>query len=718
MHLNARQRIAELWSTPEAVPMSVGQSLARAGGRLQAASLLVLVLLIFVQAAVLGRADRRADLAEQAALIAAEQPALLLRLGTAAGNPQPDDDFTASLATLRRNHAELTERPSVGAAPARATAALITAYAGTGYNLDARMRDLFALADRLRAKPPSADTAAPASKSTPPDAPPAAGPPSAPASQDTPTIAPTVGQTTAADPLATTSAPPVADPAALIADLRGDIDGPLQDRLQQAAQLHAGLARARLGALRWLQGGLTAALFVLLLLFAVLFRRLNSRVGRVIAMLESLAGRDPLTGVLSRNAFTARLRRMLADARPEHGVGLVLFDLDNFRALNSVEGDAAGDAVLRAVARRLRNAAGVRATVVRLTGDRFAVALPGFAGGHAALAIEAQRLAATLAEPMPYHDKLLRVGATAGTVLAPQDTADRGELLRMADIAVHEAKLELRGTIRPFRDPDTDGHARRETLLQTIAEPQFDGVTAWLQPVVRCSDRHVVGFEALARWEHPSLGRVPPAEFIPIAEASGHLPQLSVIVRKAAFHTLAACRTAGLLAPRLSLNLAPGEFARPATMTDLETALSGAGLTPAALEIEVTEDALLGDPENEALRALEALRMRGARLVLDNFGVGFASLVHLQRFTVDALKIDSSFIGGIGHDPRAEAILRAIIGLARALGITTIAKGVETDEQAAFLKANGCDEMQGYLVAAPMGPADIVDWLRTNHQRA
>ena len=369
------------------------------------------------------------------------------------------------------------------------------------------------------------------------------------------------------------------------------------------------------------------------------------------------------------------------------------------------------------MARRLRNLAGVRATVVRLTGDSFAVAIPEFAGGHAALAGEAGRLAKGLAEPVPFGDKLLHVGASGGTALAPQDTTDRGELVRMAEIASHEAKLEMRGSIRAFRDPDVEAHARRETLLAAVSASSFDGVTAWLQPVLRCSDRRVVGFEALARWEHPMLGRVPPVEFIPIAEASGRLPQLSAVVRQAAFRALSALRVAGLIAPRLSINLATMEFGRPATMGELEAALDGAGLNPGALEIEVTEDALLGDPESEALKALEELRGRGARLVLDDFGVGFSSLVHLQRFTVDAVKIDRSFIAGIGIDARAEAILRAIIGLARALGITTIAKGVETDAQAAFLKAHDCDEMQGYLFAAPMAVHEVADWLKVNHQR-
>jgi EAL domain-containing protein (putative c-di-GMP-specific phosphodiesterase class I) len=286
----------------------------------------------------------------------------------------------------------------------------------------------------------------------------------------------------------------------------------------------------------------------------------------------------------------------------------------------------------------------------------------------------------------------------------------------MAEIAVREAKQEMPGGTRPFRDPDEAAQKRRETLLRAIAEQQFDGVTAWLQPVVRCADRRVVGFEALARWEHPVLGRVSPSEFIPMADAGGRLPLLSAVVRKAAFRTLAACHAAGLTAPRLSLNLAPAEFARPATMSELEASLAAAGLTPAALEIEVSEDALLADPDHDAMRALEDLRTRGARLVLDDFGVGFSSLVHLQRFTVDALKMDRSFIAGIGVDPRAEAILRAIFGLAQALGITTIAKGVESDEQAAFLKSHGCDEMQGYLVAAPMAPDDVENWLRANQR--
>ena len=607
MRLNARQRFIEFWTGFEAVPFSVGQSLSSAMGRLQAATLIILIGAVLVQAMTLWSADRRVDLAAEAALIAAEQPALVRRLGAMAGNLPPNEGFAASLAALRRNHAWLTTLPDPADAPARATPALAAVYKGTGYTLDARLEDLFALAERMRETP--IDDAAP--KTVIGDA--------------TPKV--DVG----GDGAKAADIEPGSD-AVQVAELHRNAEGPLQDQLQQAAGLHAALAHRRLATLRWLQAATSITLSVLLVLAAIAFRRLEIRVVRVIGMLEGLASRDPLTGALSRHAFTAKLRRMLLTATPARAVGLILFDLDHFRSLNTLEGDAAGDTVLRAVARRLRNAAGVRATVVHLTSDSFAVVLPAIAHGHAELAAQARRLSAAMAEPVPFAGRLLRVGATAGTVLAPQDTADRGEMIRMAEIAVREAKQDMRGSVRAFRDPDTAAHARRETLLRTLAEPRFEGVSAWLQPVVRCSDRKMVGFEALARWDHPTLGRIAPAEFIPIAEASGRLPQISTIVRRAAFRTLAGFRAAGLSAPRLSLNLASVEFGRPATMLELERSLTEAGLTPAALEIEVTEDALLGDPENEALRALENLRDRGARLVLDDFGVGFASLVHLQRF--------------------------------------------------------------------------------------
>jgi len=587
----------------------------------------------------------------------AERTERLARLAPLVGaDPAAAEAYGATLDALRADFTTL-------AAAARGDAVLQKAYAGQGYSLTARAGDFFTLAERLKSPAEAQDVAA---------------------------------------------------------AVQREAAGPLAAGLHDAVVAHDRVARRRLDRVRGSIIGEAAGLLLLLAALAWIGARpLLRRLEHAIALMERLAARDSLTGAMTRNAFLALLRRMLDT---DSGTGLVLLDLDRFGAFNAANGDAAADAALRITAQRLRDAAGPDASVARLGSDSFAVAFPGIET-HAALDDAAYRLLESLHPPLPYDRRMLHVSATAGTALAPNDSQERGDLLRLAEVALREAKTDLRGSVRAFRSADPAAQQRREALLRTLANGDLRGVGAWLQPILRCADLRPIGFEALARWDHPELGRISPAEFIPVAEASGILPLLAATVRATALETVALLRADGLPDARIEINLTAGEVARPDTVRELRRALRDIGLPASVLQLDVTEATLLDPPDAETAGELQALRTEGARLALDDFGLGFASLQHLLRFTVDAIKIDRSFISRIGaEDPEtsgpAEAIVRSIIGLARGLGIETVAEGVETTAQHAFLRGQGCDVVQGYLFGAPMAPAEIRAWARGHRIKA
>ena len=599
-----------------------------------------------------GSVARTAQVAAQAAA----QPGLILNLLDQ--DPTSPENAAAYLATidgLARAQTLLQKTANDADAPP----ALHDMFAGQGYTLSARMRDLIALARRL---------ASPA---------------------------------------------PPEDAATLLSDMRREITEQTAPRLTEAAVLFERLAHQRADALQRHSVWSGASMLVLALVIALVFLPFEAKQRRSVVLLEWLAARDALTGALNRGAFSARLAAMLTQAGPAQGVGLIRFDLDNFRGLNRANGDAAGDAALHAVARRLRQATGSGALVGRLGSDSFAVALPRLIGGHASLAHEAARLSELLTRPLPFGDQLLHFTASAGTALAPQDSAQRSELMRMADVALRDAKRIRKGSVQGFHNEETAAQARREAVLEALAHDDLRGLEPWLQPIIACADATPLRFEVMARWRHPTLGQVSPGEFLPIAEAMGKLPRVSAEVRNAAFGVLAEMdATLPPTAPRpgLSVNLAPAELAMPEVMPSLEAALAAAGLAVSRLVIELGED-MIAASDAEALEALQSLRARGCQIDLDNFGTGFASLSSLHLFALDGLKIARPFIAGIGSNPRAEAIVRGVIGLAHGLGIAAVAEGVETAEQMDFVRAAGCDAAQGYFIAPPMPQAAAIAWM-------
>ncbi len=506
-------------------------------------------------------------------------------------------------------------------------------------------------------------------------------------------------------------------------EFRHEIADGLAPKVDLAGQLFTAWAHDRAEshsrAIAW-TSGIILALAVLLALAFVPF---EYRLRRGITMLEWLAARDALTGTLTRGAFLARLTPMLAKARDSASVGLIRFDIDDFRALNAKSGDDAGDAMLHAVGSRLKIAVGKGALVGRLGSDTFVVALPGLAEGQTGLINEAIRLSQVVSQPMAYGGQLPRISVSGGVALAPKDSRDRSELMRMAEIAMQDAKRSGKGRVMAYRTSETKAHARREAVLAALAKGDFRGLEPWFQPIVACKDGSAVSLEVLSRWHHPRLGQILPREFLPIAEAMGKLPRVSSEVRNAAFVALAEIdRTLGAQTARLglSINLSPVELLTPEAVPAMSAALQATNIEMSRLSVELTEEVLAGGGVPVAQKNLQSLRLSGAALYLDNFGTGFASLSNLYEFPLDALKIDRAFISGIGQSAKAEAIVRGVIGLAHGLGIIAVAQGVETAAAWDFLRDANCDYAQGYFIAPPMSFRTTLAWLgdQTRSQRA
>ncbi len=420
------------------------------------------------------------------------------------------------------------------------------------------------------------------------------------------------------------------------------------------------------------------------------------------AQAQFLRRHDATTGLATHAEFRERLDAALAMAR-EQGwqVGVQVIDLRRFREVNETHGHAAGDLVLSLIATRLRGAVRREDAVARLAGDRFAV-VQSVLHEPAAAARLADRLADAIASPFVLPDGLsITIAADIGLAIAPHDGEDAETLLDRAEKALATARAEPDATIRSF-EPAIDAEARRQREIERDLRAAIaDGaLTLHYQPQYRLRDHALVGFEALLRWHHPEHGMIPPGDFIPLAERSGLIIPLGAWVLRAA-----CAEAARWPAPvRVAVNLSPAQFRHGGLVGTIADALATHGLPGHLLELEVTESLLQRDAE-ETERLLRAIRGLGVSIAMDDFGTGWSSLAHLWRFPFSKLKIDRAFIRDLGHDPRLSAIVATIVGLGRILGMTVVAEGVETDEQARLLAQEGCDQVQGWLYGRAM-PAE------------
>jgi diguanylate cyclase (GGDEF)-like protein/PAS domain S-box-containing protein len=420
---------------------------------------------------------------------------------------------------------------------------------------------------------------------------------------------------------------------------------------------------------------------------------------------QELARFDSLTGLPNRNMFLGELDRAIARAR-RHGApfAVCFLDLDRFKTINDTLGHAAGDALLRTMAARLRGAVRENDLVARLGGDEFVVLLEG-AASAADLTAVAGKVLAAVAEPVGLHDCSFLVTGSIGIALYPADGEDAASLLKHADAAMYLAKDKGKNQLQFYTAELADQAAHQfemeSALRLALARNEL---RLHYQPKVDVVSGALVGVEALARWLHPVRGLVPPAEFIPLAEERGLIVPIGRWVIQAACRQIRDWRAAGLQAPAVAVNLSARQFASDSLIDDIVAAMTQYGVQAQDLEVELTESVLMAEPER-ANQVLQHLHAMGLRISIDDFGTGYSSLSYLKRFPAQTVKIDRSFVNGLPDDADDTAITAAVIAMAHSLGLQVVAEGVETTAQMTELRRLGCDEAQGYLLGRPM-PAD------------
>ncbi|MER5439618.1 EAL domain-containing protein [Streptomyces sp. NPDC002790] len=455
------------------------------------------------------------------------------------------------------------------------------------------------------------------------------------------------------------------------------------------------------------------ALPVLLPLFAIPLIALDSTLWIARARAEEQL-RDHLTGLPNRQWLLERTWTALDDAE-RIGVrsALMLIDLDRFRSVNDTLGHLAGDRLLLQIADRLRGALPRGAEVARLGGDEFAVLLP-VADSTTSATRVARNLVATLGSPLDLDGLTLVLEASAGLAVFPDHALDAEGLLRRADVAMYQAKRDRTG-VEVYESKRDSNTPDRLGLLGDLRRALDAGeVELHYQPKVRF-DGHVAGLEALVRWVHPERGKVPPDEFIAIAESSGLMPHLTEYVLETALGQVARWRAQGLYVP-VAVNVSPRDVHTPGFAGAVAARLARHGVPAGSLQLEITEHVLLEDPQRAA-DTLAGLTGHGVKMSLDDFGTGYSSLVHLRRLPVSELKIDRSFVARLAVDTEDAEIVRCTVDLAHSLGLLVVAEGVEDDETWERLRDLGCDAVQGWLVAAAMPPDETTAWLRARGDR-
>ncbi|WP_148665342.1 EAL domain-containing protein [Sulfurifustis variabilis] len=428
--------------------------------------------------------------------------------------------------------------------------------------------------------------------------------------------------------------------------------------------------------------------------------------------LHYLAHHDALTGLPNRVLFLDRLHQALLRARRhEQLVGVMFLDLDRFKYINDTLGHHVGDAFLQSMATRLQACIRQGDTVARLGGDEFAVLLEEIAHAEDVSAVAGKILAA-FAQSFDVRGHELFITASIGISLYPGDGTDAPTLLKNADAAMYRAK-DLGKNNYQYYSADLGALAFERLTLETSLRRALEREEFVLhyQPQVELATGRIVGVEALVRWKHPDFGMLSPAQFIPVAEETGAIVALGEWVARAAMKQVREWRDAGMGPLRVAVNVSGRQFSEPGFIDTVKRLLAETGLDPSALELEITESAIMKNAEVtiERLRALHAM---GVRFAIDDFGTGYSSLAYLRRFPIHALKIDKTFTRDLTEDSSDAEIVKTIIGMARGLNLVVVAEGVETREQLVFLRAHACHAVQGYLYSRPVPPERMAELLR------
>jgi diguanylate cyclase (GGDEF)-like protein/PAS domain S-box-containing protein len=429
---------------------------------------------------------------------------------------------------------------------------------------------------------------------------------------------------------------------------------------------------------------------------------------RAEARLAFLAQHDGLTGLPNRNLLHQQMDEILLHTRRSaEKVAVLVLGLDNFKSVNDTLGHGVGDKLLRAVAKRLRSTLRDEDVLARLNSDEFAIIQTGLTRPEDVVLLS-RRLLEAIGDPYLLDGQSVVIGATIGIAMAPSDGDDSEKLLKNADMALTRAKTESRGTFSFFEaGMDARAQSRRKIEVELRDAIQHDVLKPHYQPLVDLSSGRITGFEALVRWPHPDRGMVSPGEFIPVAEETGLINALGVMMLRR------SCTDAAQWPDdvRVAVNLSPAQFRTSNLLSIVMDTLKQSGLSPRRLELEITETLLL-EKSSQVLASLHALRALGVRISMDDFGTGYSSLSYLRSFPFDKIKVDQSFVRGLDSNRDAQAIIRSIASLGKGLGVTITAEGVETEAELSCLRAEGCHEGQGFLFSRARPNVEIVELLK------
>lgn len=435
--------------------------------------------------------------------------------------------------------------------------------------------------------------------------------------------------------------------------------------------------------------------------------------------LTTQALRDNLTGLPNRVLFMDRLNRAMERQKrnPGYRFAVLMIDLDSFKRVNDTLGHQAGDSLLKEVANRLTR--GLRAidTVARMGGDEFAIILEDFHTNRQAIDI-AHRLLNDVRQPMQIQDREIQVSASIGIVLRTSHYQSPDEMIRDADICMYRSKEMGKNQFKIFSksmyEKVLQAVEMENDLRRALVNEEFE---LFFQPIFTVSTGHLRGFEALVRWNHPRHGLLTPGSFIPLAEEAGLVSDIGKWVLSQGCRTLVRWQAMEAeQMPYLSLNLSPKDFLQPNLASDIAALLQQTRLDPSHLKLEITETAVMDNPEQTTSK-LEKLQKLGVQIAMDDFGTGYSSLSYLQRLPIDILKIDRSFVQTMLENPSNLEIIKAIIGLGKILDLRIVAEGVETQDQLQILQDLGCDLAQGYLLGRPMPLESAEELLAKNPAR-
>lgn len=491
---------------------------------------------------------------------------------------------------------------------------------------------------------------------------------------------------------------------------------PFESRLASGRSLSESLSSTRL--LAAALAALAAAALTIRQLVASFQHRLEEHASRsrhdlaeVHARLRHIATHDPLTGLPNWNLLKDRLARSLAERhRPGRTIAVAAIDLDRFSAINHSLGHGVGDGVLVEIAHRLEAAVPAPHTLARVGGDSFGLLIDSVSARLDAHSITSAMLG-SLEQPFLIHGEEIRVRSSIGVSVCPDDARRGDDLLAHAEAALVTSKRHGGGRVL-FFDPSMSNSMRERLALENdlrraLAAGEFE---IHYQPQISTRTGRILSVEALLRWRHPRKGLIAPSSFIPLAEQTGLIVPLDAWVLREACRQAREWLSGAGLNFKVAVNLSAMQFRCPDILDTIVSAVNAAGLEPRNLEIELTESALMIDPEQSA-SALKLLRSMGVSIAIDDFGTGYSSLSYLRRLPIDKLKIDRSFVRDLPTSPTDESIIRAIVSLAHSVGLQVVAEGVETAEQLERIRALDCDQWQGYYCCAPQPAAELAERL-------